>query len=345
MRILERDDAPERIAAFVREASGVAGVDVTGLSRLAGGSSKQVWAVDVTLAGETKPLVLRINPNRPTPGEGFAAQSGGFEGEFALLQAMHRRGAPVPAVHWTCLDPEVLGGPFYLMDRIEGETIPRRILRSDALEGARAALPQQLGRALARIHATDLVAEGLEWLPGPPQGQSSPESQLAQVRAGLDLHPEPLPASELAYRFLEQNTPEQKDRTLVHGDFRMGNVIVGPEGLRSVLDWELAHVGDPHEDLAWMCTKTWRFGRVDQPVGGVGPLEPFYAAYEAESGRMLDRSALRYWELLCSAKVVCVWIFQVRAYLTGANPSVEQAVIGRRIAETELDLLELLAET
>ena len=112
-----------------------------------------------------------------------------------------------------------------------------------------------------------------------------------------------------------------------------------------MLDWELAHVGDPHEDLAWMCTRTWRFGNADRPVGGVGEREPFYAAYEAESGRGLDRAALRYWELLCSAKVVCVWIFQVRAYLTGANPSVEQATIGRRIAETELDLLEILAES
>ena len=130
----------------------------------------------------------------------------------------------------------------------------------------------------------------------------------------------------------------------MHGDFRMGNVIVGPEGLRTVLDWELAHVGDPHEDLAWMCIKTWRFGQLDQPVGGVGAREPFYRAYESESGRALDREALRYWELLCSLKVVCVWIFQVRAYLSGAIPSVEQAAIGRRIAETELDLLQLLDE-
>jgi aminoglycoside phosphotransferase (APT) family kinase protein len=345
MAALEQADAPQRIAAFVSEASGEARVRAENLVRLAGGSSKQVWAVDVTLGGETLALALRINPNPAAPGEGFAAQSGGFEGEFRLLQAMHRRGAPVPKVYWTCLERDLLGGPFYLMDRIEGETIPRRILRSDALLDGRAKLPEQLGRAIARIHAADLVADELEWLPGPPAGQSSPQSQVAQIRAGIDLHPEPLPATELAFRFLEQNMPDERDRTLVHGDFRMGNIIVGAEGLRAVLDWELAHVGDPHEDLAWMCTKTWRFGQVDQPVGGVGQREPFYRAYEAESGRKLDRAALRYWELLCSAKVVCVWILQVRAYLTGTNPSVEQAAIGRRIAETELDLLELIRES
>ncbi len=131
-------------------------------------------------------------------------------------------------------------------------------------------------------------------------------------------------------------------RTLVHGDFRMGNVVVGPDGLRAVLDWELAHVGDPHEDLAWMCTRTWRFGHASAPVGGVGPREPFYRAYEQESGRTLDRAALRWWETLCSAKVCVVWIVQMNAYLSGVIPSVEQAAIGRRMAETEFDLLELL---
>ena len=109
-----------------------------------------------------------------------------------------------------------------------------------------------------------------------------------------------------------------------------------------MLDWELAHAGDPHEDLAWMCTRTWRFGNVDLPVGGVGERAPFYATYEAESGRKLDPDALRYWEVLSCAKVCIVWIFQVNAYLSGANPSVEQATIGRRMAETEHDLLELL---
>jgi aminoglycoside phosphotransferase (APT) family kinase protein len=136
--------------------------------------------------------------------------------------------------------------------------------------------------------------------------------------------------------------PPERDRTLVHGDYRMGNVIVGPEGLRAVLDWELAHVGDPHEDLAWMCTKTWRFGNPAAPVGGVGAREPFYAAYERESGRRLDRGALHYWEILSTAKVCVVWIMQVNAWYAGIIPTVEHAAIGRRMAETEHDLLELL---
>jgi len=343
LKLLAAEDAPAKLAAFIRQASGQGEVEVSGLRRLAGGSSRQVWSLDVVIAGETLPLVMRIDPN-PAPTIGLSANTGGFGSEFVLLTAMQQRSAPVPRVHWSCEDHALFGGPFYLMDRIEGETIGRRILRSPELEQARKKLPEQLGRALARIHAADLEADGLDFLPGPPPGQSSPEAQLQHIRVSIDLHPEPLPVTEFAYRWLVHNVPPERARTLVHGDYRMGNVIVGPEGLRAVLDWELAHIGDPHEDLAWMCTKTWRFGAVDQPVGGIGPREPFYGAYEDESGRKLDRDALRYWETLCSAKVVAVWIMQVRAYLTGANPSVEQATIGRRIAETELDLLQLLRD-
>ena len=154
----------------------------------------------------------------------------------------------------------------------------------------------------------------------------------------------PVPTLELAYRWLEQNHPPERDRALVHGDYRLGNVIVGPDGLRAILDWELAHVGDPYEDLAWMCTKTWRFGEIERPVGGLGQREPFYRSYEDGAGRRLEREELAYWELLSSARVAVVWIFQVRAYLGGTRPSVEHAAIGRRMAETELDLLELLSQ-
>ena len=180
-------------------------------------------------------------------------------------------------------------------------------------------------------------------IPRPPQGSSSAVEQLAQLRRGIDTAASPTPVCEWALRWLEQHAPRATNApALVHGDYRMGNVIVGPEGLRAVLDWELAHVGDPHEDLAWMCTKTWRFGNPGSPVGGVGPREPFYRAYEAERGGTLDRDALRWWETLCSAKVCVVWIMQMNAYLSGVIPSVEHAAIGRRMAETELDLLELL---
>jgi aminoglycoside phosphotransferase (APT) family kinase protein len=338
----ERD---ERIRTFIREQTGESQVEIADVRRLVGGSSRQVWSLDVKLGEsgqqQTLPLVLRINPT-PDRVSALAETAGGFDGEFRLLEAVKSTGAPVPGVYWNCTDRAVLGGPFYMMERIEGETIPRRIYRAPELEKARDGLAVELGCALAKIHAADVESPELSWLPAPLAGRTSPQDQVESVRRGLEIAQSPAPVLELAYRWLLEQAPEEAARTLVHGDFRVGNVIVGPEGLRCVLDWELAHIGDPHEDLAWMCTKTWRFGNNDQPVGGLGQREPFYSAYERESGRKLDPAALRYWELLCSAKVAVVWIFQLEAYLSGANPSVEHAAIGRRKAETEQDLLDLL---
>jgi aminoglycoside phosphotransferase (APT) family kinase protein len=342
---LTSEERVERIEGFVHAKTGQI-AKVTGLGRLAGGSSRQIWTFDLTLGDGSDardlPLVLRLDP---TAGKqrGALAPGEGFRREFGLLEAAHRYDVPVPRVYWECEDVEVLGGPFYVMERIEGETIPRRILRSETLQETRSRLPEELGRALARIHAVNLEREGIDWLAGPPAGKSAPEVQLEQIRVGIDLAARPTPTLELSYRWLEQNLPPERDRTLVHGDFRVGNVVVGPEGLRSILDWELAHVGDPHEDLAWMCTKTWRFGEVERPVGGLGQREPFYESYEKASGRTLDRAALRYWEVLSTAKCAVVWVIQLHSYLSGLIPSVEQATIGRRLSETEWDLLEYLS--
>ena len=349
MEKLEREERVRRIEAWIGAHAGQP-ARVLNLRRMAGGSSRQVWSLDLELAGETgaekSALVLRIDPTASAAASrGLAADGGGFRLEFRLLEEALRCEVPVPRVYWPCAELEPLGGPFYLMDRIEGETIGTRILRETALANARDLLPAQLGGALARIHRMSPDAPGLERIARPAPGVSSAVEQLAQIRRGVDAAPSPTPVCEWAYRWLEKHAPRGGGtRALVHGDYRMGNIVVGPEGLRAVLDWELAHVGDPHEDLAWMCTRTWRFGNPGAPVGGVGPREPFYRAYEAESGRTLDRDALRWWETLSSAKVCVVWIVQMNAYLSGVIPSVEQAAIGRRMAETERDLLELLED-
>jgi len=349
MEKLDSDEGAQRIDAWISAQAGRP-ARVHHLLRMAGGSSRQVYSLDVALESESGALqlalVLRIDPTAgASVARGLAGEGGGFRLEYRLLEEALRCHVPVPRVYWPCAELEPLGGPFYFMDRVEGETIGTRILREPSLAKARERLPEQLGRALARIHRMNPEAKGLERLSRPASGKSSALEQLAQVRRGIDGAPSPTPVCEWAFRWLAKNAPAGgREQVLVHGDFRMGNVVVGPEGLRAVLDWELAHIGDPHEDLAWMCTKTWRFGNPSAPVGGVGPREPFYRAYEAESGRSLDRDALRWWETLCSAKVCVVWIVQMNAYLSGVIPSVEHAAIGRRMAETELDLLQILED-
>ena len=130
--------------------------------------------------------------------------------------------------------------------------------------------------------------------------------------------------------------------TLVHGDFRHGNLIIGPDGVRAVLDWELAHFGDPMEDLGWVCVNSWRFGEIDKPVGGFGTREELFAGYEA-AGRKVDPDRVKFWEVMGTLRwgIMCCGMMQ--RFRIGPDHSMERAMIGRRSSETEIDLLRLLA--
>ena len=169
-----------------------------------------------------------------------------------------------------------------------------------------------------------------------------PEEQLDQYRGVLDSFGEPHPAFELGLRRLARDAPPLDEPSLVHGDFRNGNLVVGSDGLRAVLDWELTHRGDPVEDLGWMCVKSWRFGVANRPVGGFGDVEAFTGAYDAAGGRPVDPDRLRWWQAFGTLKWGVICEVQAQTHLQGLVRSVELATLGRRIAETEWDLLELL---
>jgi len=188
-------------------------------------------------------------------------------------------------------------------------------------------LPAQLGVALARIHRTDV--RQVAGLAG--------DDQIAMYRSVLDGSGYAHPTFEFAFRWLAQHRPAGRPRSLVHGDFRLGNLMVGPDGLRAVLDWELAHLGDPMEDLGWLCVKAWRFGS-PKPVAGVGDYRQLIDAYAAESGLTLDLDVVRWWEVLGTLKWGIMCIVQAMAHPSGAARSHELAAIGRRVCENEHDL-------
>ncbi|CAN5562012.1 phosphotransferase family protein [soil metagenome] len=298
------------------------GVRVEDLERLSGGASRQTssfTAVDAD--GGRRALVVQ----QARPGAGSTGLDMGTQA--ALVRAAGAGGVPVAGVVATSDD-----GTAVVLDRVEGETIARRILRDDAFSGARSRLAAQCGEALAALHAIPVDAvSGLE----------SPD-QLAQYREVLDLLGRASPAFELGFRWLDARRPEPGRTTVVHGDFRNGNFVIGPDGLRAVLDWELAHLGDPLEDLAWVCVKSWRFAAAPR-VGGFGEVDDLVGAYEAASGTTVDRAALHWWEVLGTLKWGIMCGMQAAAHLSGASRSVELAAIGRRVCEVEHDLLLLLA--
>lgn len=308
MPLMPTDDLP---AALGRRL-GCGAVD--NLVRLSGGASRETFRF--TAAG--RHLVLQRRRRGDT--RSLAV-------EERVLRAAHAAGVPVPAVVDADTEPGDIGGPFMVLEAVDGETIARRILRDDAYSGARQSLVAQFGEALARIHAIDVGDIG---------GLDSGD-QVAQYRQVLDALGEPHPAFELAFRWLEDRRPPSRRQSLVHGDFRLGNVIVGADGLRAVLDWELAHVGDPMEDLGWLCVKAWRFGGSGE-VAGLGGVDELIGAYHAAGGTGADAGIVHWWQVLGTLKWGIMCIMQANAHLSGAARSHELAAIGRRVCENEHDL-------
>jgi aminoglycoside phosphotransferase (APT) family kinase protein len=338
------DEMSARLADFVEHQSGApeGSVTVSGLERLAGGASRELWSLDVEwderAPGGARRLELVLRRDPP----GRTADFSDRRLEFELLRVAGASGVPVPRVHWACSEPEVLETPFFLMERLSGEAIPRRLLRDEAYAGTREVLIEQLGGVLARIHAVDVDRRDLRALSRPAPGRTPAADQLAlNVATACELAPDPHPVLELAARWLEARIPEDARETLVHGDFRIGNVMFDEEGVVAILDWELSHVGDPVEDLGWLCTKAWRYGS-DLPAGGLATREALLEAYDKAGGHTVPLDHLLFWEALGSFKVAVVFIQQAHVHLSGALPSLELASLGRRIAEAEDALVEIM---
>jgi aminoglycoside phosphotransferase (APT) family kinase protein len=305
---------------------------ISELRRLSGGANQETWSFDASTDGGVVPLILRRRPGGAA--SGAEALNLPLEKEARVVTLVAESGVPVPGVRHV-LEPADGIGSGYVMDRLEGETIARRILRDAAFAAVRPRLARQCGEILARIHATP--RERLADLPVAPA-----EVQLALYRASYDGFDQPHPVFELAFRWIADHLPETPESGLVHGDFRNGNLLIGEDGVRGVLDWEIAHLGDPMEDLGWICVNSWRFGVTDKPVGGFGTREDLFAGYAAVSGREVDPERVHFWEILGSLKWGIMCLMMVGIFASGVDRSVERAAIGRRASEAEIDLLALM---
>lgn len=297
------------------------GETVDGLVRLSGGASRETWAFD---AGG-KALILQRQRSADTTATPMAT-------EAAALRAAGAAGVAVPALVADATDGSALGAPAFVVERRPGETIARRLLRDDEYAAVRPRVAARCGEILAAIHRVDPSD-----IPG--LVESDP---LDGMRGMLDRLGQPHPALELGLRWLDRHRPAASGTTLVHGDFRTGNLLITPDDVEAVLDWELCHLGDPLEDLGWFCARAWRFG-TDHPAGGFGSREELWAAYEAAGGRPVDPEAARWWEVYANLRWGVITITQASVHLLGISRSMELAAIGRRTAETEHDVLALLA--
>lgn len=300
----------------------VLGAPVAELVRLSGGASRQTWAFR---CGDRELILQRDRPGGVRTGGGIAA-------EAVLLVQAAAAGVPVPRVVCAGGPDSPVGAPFVISERVPGETIPRRLLRDPAVVGAGRELVGDAGRALARIHHLDTT---------PVAGFLEEVDQLEQFREILDGFTTPSPAFELAFRWLHRHRPPARATVVVHGDFRLGNLVIDGGNLAAVLDWELAHLGNPAEDLGWFCVRAWRFGSRLR-AGGLGDLEDLLSGYRDAGGEEIDPEEVRWWEVLGTLKWGIMCMIQAATHLSGASRSVELAAIGRRVSECEWDVLELI---
>jgi len=303
--------------------------EVANLTRLSAGATNETWSLDAVRDAGVEQLILR----RSAVGRGPGVLT--LQAEAHVLTAVHGFNVPVPQVRYVLAADDGLGEGF-LMQRIAGATLPGKILRDPGLATVRPQLASQLGSIAAAIHAVDRSR-----LPDLPLLDA--QRQVQHLQAQYQSQETARPVFDLAFRWLREHLPPAVTPVLVHGDYRHGNLIIGAQGVHAVLDWELAHVGDPAEDLAWMCIPPWRFGELDKPVGGLGMREELLAAHERASGRAIEKARLEWWDVLGSLRWGIMCADMPKWMRSGRDKSVERATISRRASESELDLLRLLA--
>jgi len=322
------------LQAAIRRHLGAPG-EIRDLIRLTGGATKRTWSFDAVVGDAALPLILQQTPaDRLTAASELGGPRVHGAQDAALLDAAARAGVPAPRVRFA-LDPEDRLGEGTVTDRVAGETLGKKINTDARFAAVRPGLAARCGAILAAVHRIDPA--GLPFL-----ATQTAADQLAIYRGIADACDPPMPAVELGLRWVAEHLPAAPRTTVVHGDFRNGNLIVGDDGVRCVLDWELAHLGDPMLDLGWICVKTWRFGG-EPPVGGFGHRDDLFRAYERAGGAAVDPAHVRFWEAFGCIKWALMCMHKGAGPLeAGARRSVEAVAIGRRIEEPLLDFLELI---
>jgi aminoglycoside phosphotransferase (APT) family kinase protein len=329
----EADQVAAALArAVARHFGGPAAIEA--LRRESGGASRQTWSFDAVVDGRRHGLILRRDPPAAPKGERERSAALDRATEFGVLRAAFAAGVRAPEVLFELAADDGLGDA-YVMRRVEGTAIARKLLRDPPYEKARGRITAQLGEILARIHATDSRTL-------PPLAHRQAADHIASLRGLLDSLGYAQPVFELALTWLDRRKPTPAAPVLVHGDYRTGNYLADETGVTAILDWEGAHLGDPVEDLGWLCVKSWRFGAVDRPAGGFGSREELWAAYERAGGAKVDPARAHWWEVFGTARWGIICHTQAHKHLSGAQKSMELASIGRRAVETEVDLLQLL---
>jgi aminoglycoside phosphotransferase (APT) family kinase protein len=332
-------ESTKRIAVQAAQRVAGDGANVGEPWLLAGGAMHDSWAVDATASGQPRELVVRVSPAGRADHEKTRR-------EFEVLGVAFARGIRCPEP--IAVDECESGEDYLVMSRIGGDTNPRRLVADERYTAMHRRLIEQLAEDLVKIHG--MMPADVALAPNMRSPAAGEDPLCFQRRAVEEAYRHDMlnahPAIEWAFRWVDRqiaglDAPE-RGPCVVHGDFRIGNMLYDEDGLTSILDWEGTHVSEPEEDLAWFCTRVWRFGRNEREAGGIAGREEWLDAYDRVSrSPPVSRQRVAVWEVLQNIRWCAITMMQARAHLDGHTNSHELAAIGRRTAETELEVLRL----
>jgi aminoglycoside phosphotransferase (APT) family kinase protein len=325
----------DRLARFLCGAAGARTVEIVELRRLSGGAVQDNWLLVAAVEGGAfagpQKLVLR------TDAATSLSMSRDRATEFAVQRLVHAGGVTVPEPLFLCRDAAVIGRPFFVMRWMPGAADGQRMVAGE-LGGARELLAERLAQELATLHKLRPARDALAGLDAPADPAAARLGSLARF---LEAHAEPHPVAEWGVRWLVRHAPPPATPVLCHGDFRTGNYLADERGFTALLDWDFAGWSDPDEDIGWFCLGYWRFGAYGREAGGLVPRAAFHRAYEVASGRAIDPTRARYWEVMAAVRWLVIALEQRDRFLRGGERSLQLLLNGRRPAECELEILML----
>jgi aminoglycoside phosphotransferase (APT) family kinase protein len=317
---------------------GASGLAESNIARIPGGASRETWSFDVRWS-ENGTTVERSYIARRDPPASLLDSNNDLE--FELYTALAETEVPAPRVHWIEREGKAIERPFYIMERLPGATDARTLATSPEYADVRMDIARQKATVLARIHALDIAT--VPSLDVPPAGESPAMHEIERWERTMRADTlEPQPVLEFAFNWLKRHLPPPPGRlALVHGDYRTGNFLYDKERITGILDWEMAHAGDPIEDIGWVVMKSWRWAGDDR-VGGLCDRADFVRMYEDAGGVKVDLETLKFWEVFSNVKFAIIFITGTKAIVEGKTPDLLLAVTGFIQPGLEVELLELI---
>jgi aminoglycoside phosphotransferase (APT) family kinase protein len=302
-----------RLAQHLVQVLGAKSVHMTHIKRFHGGASRETYGIDATIDGAAKGLIVRRDPLDSLIKTERSV-------EYAAYSSFAGSDVPVPAMICLGDDLSVMGAPFFVMERIEGGEAGSPF-DPNCYAPHRPEIGRHFFKLLGRIHARDAASSPLADALGLPDSDQCWSTALDYWANEVETNAlEPQPIGQAAIRWLRRNAPRSTERlTIVHGDYRTGNVLHNGQGaITAVLDWEMAHIGDPHEDLAWALDPLWNV--VDPELAaGLIPLDEAISLWESSSGCRFNPEAFRWWEMFATVKGLGIWLSAARAFSAGIN--------------------------